>query len=60
MAVKFGPKILGLSVKIFGNDSKQSRTVLRFGFDPGTDVFGFYCVFWYHSDSVTNGTKNCL
>ena len=35
----------------------QSRTVLRFGFDPGTDVFGFCCVFWYHSDSVTNGTK---
>ena len=24
----------------------QSRTVLRFGFDPGTDVFGFYGVFW--------------
>ena len=22
--------------------------MLRFGFDPGTDVFGFCCVFWYH------------
>ena len=38
--------------------------MLRFGFDPGTDVFGFYgvfCVFWYHSNSVMNreGTKRC-
>ena len=32
----------------------QSRTVLRFGFDPRTDVFGFYGVFWYHSNSVMN------
>ena len=34
---------------------------MRFGFDPGTDVFGFFCVFWYHSNSVTNreGTKMC-
>ena len=31
--------------------------MLRSGFDPGTDVFRFYCVFWYHSDSVTNGIK---
>ena len=22
------------------------------------DVFRFYCVFWYHSYSMTNGTKN--
>ena len=28
---------------------RQSRTVLRFGFSPGTDVFGFYGVFWYHN-----------
>ena len=35
--------------------------MLRFGFDPGTDVFGFYGVFWYHINSVTNreGTKRC-
>ena len=34
---------------------------MRFGFDPGTDVFGFYGVFWYHSNSMTNreGTKRC-
>ena len=33
--------------------------MLRFGFDPRTDVFGFCDVFWYHSNSVTNreGTK---
>ena len=46
------------SVEIFGTSSGQFRTMLRFGFDPETDVFGFGCVFWYHSDSVTNGTKN--
>ena len=36
--------------------------MLRFGFDPETDVFGFCGVFWYHSNSVTNhkGTKRCL
>ena len=35
--------------------------MLRFGFDPGTDVFKFCGVFWYHSNSVTNreGTKRC-
>ena len=35
--------------------------MLRFGFDPGTDVFGFCGVFLYHSNSVTNleGTKRC-
>ena len=46
---------------IFG----QSQTMLRFGFDPRTDamidVFRFYGVFWYRSNSVTNreGTKRC-
>ena len=35
---------------IFG----QSRTMLMFGFDPGTDVFGFCGVFWSHNNSVTN------
>ena len=35
--------------------------MLRSGFDLGTYVFGFYGVFWYHSNSVTNreGTKRC-
>ena len=35
--------------------------MLRFDFDPGTDVFGFCGVFWYHSNSVMNceGTKRC-
>ena len=32
----------------------MTRTMLRFGFDPGTDVFGFCGVSWYHSNSVTN------
>ena len=42
MAVMFGPKILGLSIGIFGTGSRQSWTMLRFGFDLGTDVFGFF------------------
>ena len=35
--------------------------MLRFGFDLGTDVFGFCYVFWYHNNSVMNreGTKRC-
>ena len=35
--------------------------MLRFGFDPKTDVFGFYGVFWYPNNSVMNceGTKRC-
>ena len=39
----------------------QSRTMLWFGFDPGTNVFGFCDVFWYHNNSMTNreGTKRC-
>ena len=52
------PGFWDLILEIFGIGSRQSRTVLRFGFDPETDVFGFCCVFWYHSDSLTNGTKN--
>ena len=35
--------------RIFGTIFRQSRTVLRFGFAPGTDVFGFCGVFWYHN-----------
>ena len=36
--------------------------MLRFGFDLGTDVFGFCGVFWYHSNLVMNRerTKRCL
>ena len=47
--------------RIFETIFGQSRTVLRFGFDPETDVFGFYCVFCYHNNSMTNreGTKRC-
>ena len=46
---------------IFGTVFWQSETMLRFGFDPGTDVFRFCCVFWYLNNSVTNreGTKRC-
>ena len=46
---------------IFGTVFGQSQTVLRFGFDPSTYVFGFCSVLWYHSNSVTNreGTKRC-
>ena len=61
----FRAKFLGLFSdspnKIFGTIFEQSRIVLRFGFDPGIDVCGFYGVFWYHSNLVTNreGTKRC-
>ena len=36
--------------------------MLRFGFDPGTDVFEFYGVFWYPNNSVTNreGRRDAL
>ena len=46
---------------IFEAIFEQSGTGFRFGFDLGTDVFGFYGVFWYHSNSMTNreGTKKC-
>ena len=47
---------------IFGTVSGQSLTGFRLGFDPESDVFGFFCVFWYHSNSMTNHerTKSCL
>ena len=35
--------------RIFGTIFRQSQTVLRFGFAPGTDVFRFCDVFWYHN-----------
>ena len=44
-------------MEIFGTGLGQSRTVLRFGFDPKTDVFGFCCVFWYHNDLMVNEIK---
>ena len=46
---------------IVGTVFGQSGIGLRFGFDPGTDVFGFCGVYWYHSNSMTNreGTKRC-
>ena len=31
--------------------------MLRFGFDPETNVFGFCFVFWYHCNLLMNGTK---
>ena len=51
----------GSPYRIFGTVFGRYRTVLRFGFDPETDVFRFCGVFWYHSNSVTNreGTKRC-
>ena len=36
---------------------RQSQTVLMFGFDLGTGVFEFCCVFWYHNYLLMNGTK---
>ena len=35
--------------------------MLRFGFDPGTNVFEFCGMFWYHNNLVTNceRTKRC-
>ena len=47
--------------KIFETVFGQSQTVLRFGFDPKTDVFGFCGVFWFHNNSVMNRewTKRC-
>ena len=36
--------------------------MLRFGFDPGIDVFRFCGVFWYPNNSVMNreGTRGAL
>ena len=46
---------------IFRTIFAQFRTVLKFGFNPGTYVFGFCDVFWHHGNSVTNRewTKRC-
>ena len=45
-------------IRIFETIFGQSRTVLGFGFDLGTDVLGFCCVFWYHCNLLMNGKKN--
>ena len=47
--------------RIFRTVFGQSGIGLRFGFYPGTDVFGFYGVFLYHNNSMMNreGTKRC-
>ena len=36
--------------------------MLRFGFDPETNVFGFYGVFWYPNNLVMNrkGTRGAM
>ena len=48
MAVKFSPKILGLSVGIFWTVFGSLGLWLRFGFDPETNVFrfGVWGCFW--------------
>ena len=45
MAVRFSPKILGLNVGMFELFLGSPELCLEIGFDPGTDVFGFCCVF---------------
>ena len=47
--VEFSKLFLDSHDRIFGIIFRQSQTVLRFGFDPGTDVFGFFGVFLYHN-----------
>ena len=56
---QLGLKFSGLFADNPDRIFEQSWTVLRFGFDPGTDVFGFCGVFWYPNNSVRNreGTK---
>ena len=53
----FSDSLDSIFITIFG----QSWTMLRFGFDPRTDVFGCCGVFWYHNNLMTNreGTKRC-
>ena len=43
---------------IFGTVFGQSKTGLRFSFNPETDFFRFCCVFRYHCNLLMNGTKN--
>ena len=46
---------------IFGTVFRQSDTWFGFGFYPGTNVFEFCGVFWYHNNSRKNreGTNKC-
>ena len=59
--VEFSGLLSDSKNRIFETVFEQSGIGVRFGFDHGTDVFGFYGVFWYHSNSMTNreGTKRC-
>ena len=41
----FSPKILGLNIGRFGTVFSNSGQCLSIGFDPGSGVFGFCCVF---------------
>ena len=41
----FNPKILGLNIGQFGTIFGSPGQCLSIGFDPGTGVFGFCCVF---------------
>ena len=52
---------MGLNIENFRISFGQFWTMLRFGFDLGTDVFGFCGMFWYHSNSVINreGNERC-
>ena len=45
---KFSRLFLDSHDRIFGTIFRKSQTVLRFGFAPETDVFGFCGVFWCH------------
>ena len=45
MVVHFSPKILGLNIGQFGTIFGSPEKCLSIGFDPGTGVYGFCCVF---------------
>ena len=59
--VEFSGLFLDSLDRIFETVFGQSKTEFGFGFTPGTDVYEFCGVFWYHSNLVTNheGTKRC-
>ena len=48
VCVEFLGLFLDSPDRIFRTVFGQSQIMLRFGFDPGTYVFGFCCEFWYH------------
>ena len=47
--IEFSRLFLDSHDRIFETIFRQSRTVLRFGFAPETDVFGFCGVLCYHN-----------